>query len=134
MENDWPPNREVGFIIHNLKTASGNKYTSFTFQFTPCQLCRPLIGALRTFSPNETRADAVPGRACTRVKSDLCCHPDDAAKFRNFAILLRSVTSGRARYTECNELGPKPSRPKSVNRKYFDTIDISLTPDCWTHV
>ena len=78
------PNREVGFIIHNLKTASGDKYTSFTFQFTPCHLSGPVIGAHRHFSPNKTRANAEPGRACTRVVSALVLPPGRCGKIRQF--------------------------------------------------
>ena len=69
---DLAANGEHGITIHNHKTASGDKYTSFNFQFTLCQHPSPLIGQNKLscasihMSPNRRTGKADTGRACAR--------------------------------------------------------------------
>ena len=89
MENDLPPNREYGIIIHNLKTASGDKYTPFTFQFTLSGL-EPSDLSYPAFSPNQTKMQYLGAlvRALWPVLP-----PEHSGGIRQFRDMLRSVTS-----------------------------------------
>ena len=70
---DLAANGEHGITIHNHKTASGDKSTSFNFQFTLCHVSSPLIGQIRLscaslhMSPNRRPVKADRARVCAPV-------------------------------------------------------------------